>query len=188
MIREAKAGDAKAVAHLIVQAMGELAYKFNNSKNHDATLKLFEHFFKEPDNQYSFENTLVYINESEEVLGSINAYDGANLMELRTNFLSYLSIHNGLKNFNPEPETEAGEFYLDTISVNPVAQGKGIGKELIDAGIKLATELGHTQVALLVDIINDKALKIYKNKGFQVKGIKEFIGGNYYHMVYQIIT
>lgn len=186
MIRKAKADDAKFVAPLIIQAMGKLAFKFSNSVNRQATLKLFEHFFQEPHNQYSFENTLVYINEKDEILGSINAYDGAKLLELRDNFLNYLVIHNGLKNFNPEPETEAGEFYLDTISVNPNAQGKGIGKKLIDAGIELATKFGHTQVGLLVEINNDKALKIYQNKGFEIKNMKEFIGESYYHMAYQI--
>ncbi|GGI25252.1 GNAT family N-acetyltransferase [Pedobacter mendelii] len=186
MIRKAKISDAKAVSRLIIQAMGELAYKFSNTNNHDATIKLFEHFFKEANNQYSFENTLVYTNENDEVLGSINAYDGAKLIELRTNFLNYLSLHCRLKNFIPEPETQAGEFYLDTISVNPTAQGKGIGKQLIDAGIKWAAELGHTKIGLLVETNNDKALKLYQNKGFKINDEKQLIGGIYHHMIYHI--
>lgn len=188
MIREAKISDAKTVARLIIQAMGELAYKFSNTSDYNATIKLFEHFFKETNNQYSFENTLVYVNDNNEVLGSLNAYDGAKLIELRTNFLDYLSTHHGLNNFNPEPETQAGEFYLDTISVSPAAQGKGIGKQLIDAGIKLAEELGHTQVGLLVEVDNYKALKLYQKKGFEIKDEKKFIKGSYHHMVYQILA
>ncbi|MFC4210984.1 GNAT family N-acetyltransferase [Pedobacter lithocola] len=186
MIRKAKISDAKAVAPLIIQAMGELAYKLSNTSNHDATLELFDYFFKEANNQYSFENTLVYANENDEVLGSINAYDGAKLLELRTNFLNYLSLHCGLKNFNPEPETQAGEFYLDTISVSPAVQGKGIGKQLIDAAIKWAAELNHTRAGLLVETNNHKALKLYQNKGFKIIDEKQFIGGSYHHMVYQI--
>ncbi|MFC3559306.1 GNAT family N-acetyltransferase [Pedobacter jamesrossensis] len=187
MIRKAKTEDAKPVAKLIIQAMGELAYKFSNKSNQEATIKLFEHFFKEKNNQYSYENTLVYVDENENVIGILNAYDGGKLEELRANFLSYLSIHNGLINFNPEPETEADEFYLDTISVNPLTQGKGIGKKLIDAGIKWASELGHKKVGLLVEIKNQKALQVYISKGFIIQNEKIFIGERYHHMSYTIV-
>jgi len=185
MIRAAKPSDAESVAPLIIQAMGDLAKKFTNSDDLGIIIPVFEYFFRQQGNQYSFENTLVFQNESE-VLGSINAYDGANLQELRKPFLAYLAKNYGLKDFNPEPETEAGEFYLDAISVNPIMQGKGIGKLLIQAGINWAAKLEHTKVGLLVEISNKGALKLYQNMGFQIQNEKPFIGGMYYHMVYEM--
>ncbi|MBC6111934.1 GNAT family N-acetyltransferase [Pedobacter fastidiosus] len=185
MIRKAKPEDTKAVAPLIIQAMGELANKFSNTTDADKTLALFEYFFKQKNNQYSYEHTLVYEGDGI-VLGSLNAYDGAKLIELRKNFLDYLAIHNNLNDFQPEDETGSGEFYLDTISVNPHAQGKGIGKQLIDAGIEWAKKLSHNKVGLLVEVDNEKALKLYQTKGFQIQNKKEFIGGLYHHMVCKI--
>jgi len=185
MIRNAKPDDAKAVAPLIIQAMGELANKFSNTTDEEKTLALFEYFFSELNNQYSYENTLVFV-EHGEILGSLNAYDGDKLPELRKNFTDYLSLHNSLKDFQPEKETQSGEFYLDTISVSPSAQGKGIGKQLIDAGIAWAKELGHKKVGLLVEVENEKAMKLYQNKGFTIQNKKEFMGGLYHHMIYQI--
>jgi len=185
MIRNAKPDDAKAVAPLIIQAMGELAKKFSHTTDAEKTLALFEYFFSQKDNQYSYENTLVF-EDSGQILGSLNAYDGGKLSELRKTFTNYLRIHNNLKDFQLEEETHAGEFYFDTISVSSSAQGKGIGKQLIDAGIAWAKELGQKKIGLLVEVENDKASKLYQSKGFEIQNKKKFMGGLYHHMIYQI--
>ncbi|WP_029284956.1 GNAT family N-acetyltransferase [Pedobacter sp. R20-19] len=185
MIRPAEPSDSKFVVPLIIQAMDELAGKFANSSDPKIIEQLFEHFFKQKHNQYSYENTLVFI-ENDQVLGSINAYDGGKLFELRKTFLDHLTKNYNLLNFHPEPETEAGEFYLDTISVHPEAQGKGIGKALIKAGIEWGKSMGHKRIGLLVEMENQKALKLYQNKAFSIQNQKLFIGGLYYHMVYTI--
>ncbi|NTE00705.1 GNAT family N-acetyltransferase [Agrobacterium tumefaciens] len=185
MIRPAEPSDSKFVAPLIIQAMGELAGKFANSSDPKIIEQLFEHFFIRKDNQYSYQNTLVFIKD-DEVLGSINAYDGGKLFELRKTFLNHLAKNYNLINFHPEPETEAGEFYLDTISVHPKAQGKGIGKALIEAGIDWGKRMGHNRIGLLVEMENQMALKLYQNKGFSIQNQKSFMGGLYHHMVYPI--
>jgi len=187
MIRNAKPDDAGKAAPLIIQAMGKLANKFSNTKDPEKTLALFAYFFSQKDNQYSYENTLVF-EENGQILGTLNAYDGGKLAELRKNFTDYLYLHHNSKNFYAEEETQAGEFYFDTISVSPSAQGKGIGKQLIDAGIAWAKNLGHTKIGLLVEVENEKALKLYQSKGFQIQNEKEFMGGLYHHMIYQIAS
>ena len=186
MIRKAAPRDVIMVVPLLILAMGELAAKFSNTDDLASTNALFEHFFLENDNQYSYINFLVY-EEDGKVQGALNAYDGAKLIELRHNFLEHLAAHNGLKDFNPEPETQAGEFYFDTLAVNPEMQGKGIGKQLIDAGIEWADEFGINKVGLLVEVNNEKALKLYRNKGFEIANQISFIGGSYHHMVFNII-
>ncbi len=185
VIRFAKPSDSKKVAQLIVQAMGELAMKFCNADEPESAVPVFEYFFGLADNQYSFKNTLVYENELG-VVGAINAYDGAMLEAYRRPFFDYLTERFGLVDFNPEPETESGEFYLDTISVDPIARGRGIGKLLIVAGIDLAKDLGHKRVGLLVDVNNSRALKLYQHMGFRVSNEKSFMGGMYHRMIYDI--
>ncbi|MNI36000.1 Spermine/spermidine acetyltransferase [compost metagenome] len=86
----------------------------------------------------------------------------------------------------PDAETQSGEFYLDSISVNPKAQGKGIGKELIKAGINWGRQLGHQNIALLVEQNNVQALKLYEKMGFVIQNEKQFMGGLYHHMVFQL--
>ena len=185
MIRAAKPSDADVVVPLIIQAMGKLAGKFANSNDPDVIIALFKHFFIQDNNQYSFQNTLVY-TEKNHVLGSLNAYDGAKLFILRKNFTNYLAKNRGLTDFHPEAETQPGEFYLDTISVNHNMQGKGIGKLLIHAGIDWARNLGHQKVGLLVEKNNTKAFKLYQKMGFTIQNEHIFIGEDYLHMVCQI--
>ena len=187
MIRPAKPSDAAQVAPLIIQAMGSLASKFANSNDTKVILDLFVHFFQQKNNQYSYENTLVF-EENNQLLGAINAYDGANLLKLRENFLDYLKINRGLTNFHPEAETQKGEFYFDTISVNHNAQGKGIGKALIKAGIEWAVKLGQKQIGLLVEKENSKARELYERMGFKNKNSVILMGGDYFHFIYSLIN
>ncbi|WP_316850719.1 GNAT family N-acetyltransferase [Pedobacter agri] len=183
MIRPAAPHDAPFVAPLIIQAMGDLAAKFANSYNPQVILGLFIYFFQQENNQYSYQNTLVF-EENDQILGSLNAYDGAKLFELRENFLNYLKENNGLNNFHPEPETQEGEFYFDTISVHPDAQGKGIGKALIIAGIDWAKALGHQKIGLIVEKENPRAKELYENMGFIAQNSMVFLGGDYFHLTY----
>ena len=183
MIRTAEPTDAMQVAPLIIQAMGDLAAKFANTNDPAEILNLFIYFFQQKNNQYSYQNTLVF-EEGDQILGALNAYDGAKLLELRANFLDYLKEKRGLKDFDPEAETQEGEFYFDTISVNPEAQGKGIGKALIKAGIEWAVKLDHKQIGLLVEKENTRAKELYEKMGFKVQNSKIFMNGTYWHLIF----
>lgn len=185
MIRAAKPADAEEVVPLVIQAMGKLAKKLTNVEDDEIINRIFKHFFQQENNQYSYENTLVFEDEGK-ILGSLNAYDGGNLLKLRQPFLAYLAEHYQANNTNQDTETQSGEFYLDTISVNPNTQGKGIGKQLIKAGIDWAEQLGHHNIGLLVEQSNDRALKLYQNMGFAIQNEKQFMGGLYHHMVLKI--
>jgi ribosomal protein S18 acetylase RimI-like enzyme len=185
MIRPAKPTDAEEVVPLIIQAMGKLANKLTNVKDGELIDQLFKYFFQQPGNQYSYENTLVFEEEGK-VLGSINAYDGGKLLELRKPFLNYVAEHYHANDLHQGTETENGEFYLDSISVHPSAQGKGIGKQLIRAGIDWAKKLGHHTVGLLVEQNNENALKLYQKMGFVIQNEKQFMDGLYHHMVFKI--
>ena len=185
MIRAAKPTDAEEVVPLVIQAMGKLAKKLTNVEDDEIINRIFKHFFQQKNNQYSYENTLVF-EDGGKILGSLNAYDGRKLLQLRQPFLAYLAEHYQANNSDQGTETQSGEFYLDTISVNPKAQGKGIGKQLIKAGIDWAKQLGHHTVGLLVEQNNGRALKLYQNMGFVIQNEKQFMGGRYHHMVFKL--
>lgn len=176
--------DAKAIARGIILAMDELALKFTNSDNSERANEVFQFFASQKNNQYSFENTIV-CEENEEVLGVILAYDGGSLAELRKPFLDYIRMNYDFEG-TPEDETEAGEIYLDTVSVFPEYQGKGIGQKLIQALIEQSRERGFSKVGLLVDSNNPSAKRLYERIGFQGAGPKSLLGGTYAHMVYEL--
>ncbi|NKI25124.1 GNAT family N-acetyltransferase [Arenibacter sp. 6A1] len=182
--RTAKPADKTFVAPLMIQAMEELALKFVNGKQTSDAVAVFEHFFAQPQNIYSYENTLV-AEDHTGIVGSITAYDGGLFQQLRQSFTTYLKEHY---NFSMalENETTEGEYYIDTISVAPNKQGLGIGKGLISTLIQHATKRGYHNIGLLVDVSNPNAKRLYEKLGFTTMGIKTLLGEAYEHMVYQV--
>ena len=180
MIRQAQPEDAAAIARLIILAMDSLATKFVGGSGPDEAIPLFEKFAALPANQYSYEHTLVY-EDNEGIHGMISAYNGADLELLRAPFLTYIRREYGFDQ-DPEEETQAGEYYIDCVSVYPRKQGKGVGKELIKALLEHAARINHGIVGLLVSKENPKAEKLYEALGFQTVNEREFMGGSYLHM------
>src|SRR5690606_42047799 len=66
-----------------------------------------------------------------EIAGSITTYNGALLPFYRDAFLKYISVNYNVKDLVIENETINGELYIDTLSVYPRFQGKGIGSKLL---------------------------------------------------------
>jgi len=177
-IRQAYSEDFKQVAPLIVQAMEDLACTFANTDRIENSFPLFEHFFQLKANQYSFEHTLVY-EEEDIIMGSITFYDGKLLPHYRKPFLAYIAEKYKVKNLVIEDETNPDEIYIDTVSVSPKHQGKGIGKKLIAAAIAQSKEENHKKIGLLVDFKNPNAKKLYSALGFEGIGKKQ-LGNNVY--------
>lgn len=180
-IRPARPDDYKQVAPLIVQAMEDLACTFANTTETEKAIPLFSHFFQQPANQYSFQHTLVYV-ENKAVLGSITCYDGKLLPSYRAPFLAYIAEKYKVENIEIDDETMAGEIYIDTLSVAPKNQGKGIGKKLLAAAIAQARAEGHKKIGLLVDRTNPLAKKLYLRLGFAPVGHRKLGSGIYEHL------
>lgn len=181
MIRQATCTDAPQLSKLIILAMGELAVKFVNGKAGEEA-RLFELFAAQTGNQYSYENTLVWEDETG-VCGMIIGYDGARLHQLRAPFLQHIKLTYGFEQ-PVEDETQAGEYYIDCLSVLPGQQGKGIGKKLIKALTEEAAVKGYFTTGLLVNKDNAKAKALYSSLGFDVADTRKFMGDVYEHLQY----
>jgi ribosomal protein S18 acetylase RimI-like enzyme len=182
--RLAKPEDNVEAAKLMVPVMGDLALKFVNSNNLMDAIPLFEIFFQQKNNQYSYENTIV-CEEGERIIGFITGYDGAKFKSLREPFIDYIKANYGFDG-NIEDETSEGEFYLDTIGVLPDRQGQGIGTDLIRNFIHHAKALGHDKIGLLVDKENPLARKLYERIGFVQAGEKILLGRAYWHLIFEM--
>ncbi|MEH6764376.1 MAG: GNAT family N-acetyltransferase [Aequorivita antarctica] len=180
-IRPARPEDYKQVAPLIIQAMEDLACTFANTEDPPMAIPLFEHFFQQKANQYSFEHTLVY-EEMRNVMGSITFYDGSLLSQYRQPFLEYIAEKYKVTDLVIEDETESKEVYIDTVSVSAKHQGKGIGKQLLAAAISQAKKGSQKKIGLLVDLKNPSAKKLYSALGFESVGKKQLGNSVYEHL------
>ncbi|RYF19360.1 MAG: N-acetyltransferase [Flavobacteriales bacterium] len=185
MIRKATPNDADSIIDLMLLAMGDLPYKFANTKDKNIAFELLKKFILEKENQYSLENIFVAVQD-DKIAGTITAYDGGKTEILRKRFFDYISTTFHNKAFEMELESEAGEFYIDTLSVDPKFQGQGIGKILINTVISQAKSLGFEKVGLLVSSTNPNAKRLYEKVGFKVVGYKNLLGTAHEHLVFDI--
>lgn len=185
-IRQAKPEDFSQVAPLIVQAMEDLACTFVNTTEIEKTYPLFEYFFRLPENQYSYQHTLVF-EIGENIAGSVTIYDGGLLPVYRAPFLDYIKAQYNVQDLIIENETMPGELYIDTLSVSPKFQGQGIGKKLLNAAKNRALEEGYKKMGLLVDYDNPNAKRLYLALGYKSIGKKQLGDSVYEHLQLNLI-
>lgn len=165
--RPAEAIDAAKIAPIMLLAMEDIVYYFIGERNLQKAVDVLAYFIAQPGNQYSYANILI-AEEGNEILGQLCLYDGGELEQLRQPILDYLKKEFQVEVPSLEMETQAGEIYLDTIAVSTNAQGKGIGKKLLQYAIdKFVVDQGKT-LGLLVDKDNPAAKKLYLNIGFKI--------------------
>lgn len=172
VVRPARREDAAAIAEAVCMAVG-----------YDATNPVYPIFLELAGRevaQYSHLNTLIAEVDGE-IAGAIVSYDGSRLEELREPIYPLLKEHLGSVP-HIEDETEAGEYYLDSLGVRSAFRGMGVGSALINAACNKAFGEGHERVGLIVDYDNPCAERLYTSLGFKRIGTKLFLGNNMWHM------
>lgn len=185
-IRKANKKDTLQIAYLMLLAMEEIVFKFIGEKDHQKATAFLHHFVQQEDNQYSYQNCWVAEMDGT-IAGMANVYDGADLHKLRKPIEAYIkSQYNPA--FQPEDETKAGEYYIDTFAVDPKQQGNGIGAQLLQALIDEYVHKKSIVLGLLVDENNPGAKRLYDRKGFQNVGRKVLLGKYMEHLQVGIIN
>ena len=179
-IRKAKPEDANAIATHILLAMEDIVYQFIGEESREKASQFLVNLIRKKENQYSYENCWV-IEVEHEVAAVAVVYDGGKLQELRMPVAQEIkSMFN--RDFNPEDETEAGEYYIDSIGVNPLRQGKGLGSKLLQFLINEYVSKQNGTLGLLVDKDNPNAKKLYLKLGFEPVGEKILVGKGMEHL------
>ena len=60
--------------------------------------------------------------------------------------------------------------YLGGLAINPAFAGKGHGKKMLQEILEFAGKQGFLRIELSVANINEKAIQLYQNTGFQKEG------------------
>jgi len=180
IIRKSTLNDTTNIATYFMLAMEDIVYKFLGEKDYTKAKDFLLYFLERENNQYSYQNCYVAV-ENTEVIAAVNIYDGAKLYALRKPIAKYINTHFG-KNYDPEDETQAGEFYIDSLGVSPNHQGKGIGSKLLQFLIQEYVVKNQQTLGLLVDEENSAAKKLYIKLGFKPVGIKNLQGKSMAHL------
>jgi ribosomal protein S18 acetylase RimI-like enzyme len=189
MIRSAVPEDAPEAVPLIVEAIGSIALVLTGTQVLREAIPILEQFFREPAYRVSYQNTQV-MEDSEATAGPIRkivgvtvSYDGSVARKLDEPLEKAASLRSGLSDYQIPTEAEPDEFYLDTVSVDPSCQGRGFGRQLIEAVYERGRQLGHNRIGLLVDVVNPAAMRLYERLRFRVDKRRHLAGAEYFHMV-----
>lgn len=115
------------------------------------------------DSQYSYRNTLVALVDGQ-LAGCLVGYDGKDLRRLRKRFIEKASEYLEQDFSNMDDETQAGEYYLDSLCVKKNFRKRGLATRLIKEAIK---RHGSQPVGLLVDHTHPWAERLYRAIGFE---------------------
>ena len=178
-IRPATPADAATIAHVVAMAIGDEQALYNYcGENHRSVLTAVA---QADATQYSWRYALIAEVDGSAV-GAVVGYDGAELEQLRAGTFAIIHEHIGRVPTIPN-ETEAGEYYLDSVGVEPEYRGRGIGRALVAALCEKVFKEGHERVGLIVDSDNPKAERLYASLGFERVGIRLFFGHQMWHLV-----
>uniref|UniRef100_UPI003217029D GNAT family N-acetyltransferase n=1 Tax=uncultured Draconibacterium sp. TaxID=1573823 RepID=UPI003217029D len=179
-IRKAKPEEYKIIAPLLLLAMEDIVYRFIGDISREKAILLLESLVREENTQYSYKNCWIAENESE-IIAAACVYDGMKLRELRKPVAEKIkSMFNN--DFNPEDETRAGEYYIDSVGVSPNHQGKGIGTKVFQFLINEYVTKRNETLGLLVEEDNPDARKLYLKLGFETVGKKTLVGKTLQHL------
>lgn len=185
LIREAKLADALHITEYILLAMEDIVYQFIGVESYEQAFQFIESLVRQQANQYSYKNCWV-AEMDDEVVATAVVYDGGQLHTLRKPVAHQIKAYFNLP-FNPEDETQSGEYYIDCVGVSLSHQGRGIGSLMFKFLIEEYVVKRKETLGLLVDLDNPNAKKLYLKLGFQVIGPRKLAGKNLEHMQYKTL-
>lgn len=181
LIRPARIEDADQVIPLLYQAIGDIAYSLAGEADHEKAMQILQAFYVQEDNRISYRHVTV-MEQDGLIAGILVAYDGGEADRLDQPILDRPG-RSQEKKYALVKETRPGEYYLDTLSVSEAYQGQGIGRALMAALEQQGRDLGHSQVSLIVERDNGRALMLYERQGYVKDDVIVIAGHEYNHMV-----
>ncbi|SES22702.1 GNAT family N-acetyltransferase [Psychrobacillus sp. OK032] len=180
-IRNARKEDAQNAVPLIMEAIGDIAMHITGETEETKVTKEFEHLFTRTDNRHSYLYTYIAEVESK-IAGVLVFYSAEQSSTLDANLEAYLSNKKGTA-VKIDPETLPGEWYIDTVVVDPTYRGQGIGTMLLNYAEQLVKSFGGGKLSLNVETGKYAAISLYNRLSFDNVCPWTIIGEPFYHMV-----
>lgn len=179
-IRQADKNDAKAVAPLIYDAIGDIANNLTGEHALPKVLAALEQYVTETTNRHSYLNTFV-AEQQNEIVGIVVLYDG----RLGYNLDRQLELQLSKRGIQTTLDVEAhmDEYYIDTICVSEKARGLGIGTRLLHFAEQKGKELGYEKISLNVELEKHDARRLYEKIGYRTIESWTIINEPFHHMV-----
>lgn len=179
VIRKAQKKNASKIAKLFMLAWPVEDILKDINISYKQLHKFITQIAKSEQTIYSYENTYIAVADGK-IVGAMCAYNGADYQRLKQPIVDILGKDSMFAHLK---ETEAGEFYIDSVGVLEGYRGRGIASKLFAAQIERARSLGLKTVGLIVDEDKPQAEALYTRLGFSVLDNKEFFGHPMKHMV-----
>ncbi|MDX4039698.1 GNAT family N-acetyltransferase [Aliarcobacter skirrowii] len=184
MIKKANKQNIENISKLIYDAIHEVANSLTGENEEHKILKTLDYYIQMDVCRLSYNNIYTYEVNNKNV-AILLAYNSNDIEKLDKPMIEHLKTKNiFLKSF--EKECFEDEFYIDTVSVSPSFQGRGIAKELFAFAQQKAREQGFKKLSLLVDLENKKAKALYEKLGFRDNTTLEVSKTQFSHMIKEL--
>jgi ribosomal protein S18 acetylase RimI-like enzyme len=175
-LRPATPADAEAAAALMYETMPTLGEYLFGQPDAAGTIRVLAGIFPAPGHLLSYQYSTLATFGMEavgiaQVLPSNDmaraAIGLARALRRRFGWAAMLRlIYRGIRLAN-EPDTEPGEYYVNTLAVAPAWRNQGIGARLLEEAERRGRELGLSVLSLGVLLHNTNAKRFYERVGFR---------------------
>lgn len=174
--RQAAREDAPFVALVMMEAVGMQVMEEDKELE-----ERFVGICRRTDTLYSYRNAVIVEMEGKPV-GGLISYVGEGYHEVKMHTFGLVRDFLSFDIDKMDDETREGEYYLDSAAVLPEYRGRGIGRAIIEYGVRIAEEKQLTPI-LACDPENTNAYRLYTSIGFKEKGHLFIFGEDYLRMV-----
>ncbi len=120
------------------------------------------------------------------IVGSLTSYDGAEYLAIRELTFGLAREKFGWQPPVMDDETQAGEWYLDSLAVHPSFRKRGIAQLLVRETFELASALGFHQASLIALASAPRLRAFYEALGFRPDRHLNCFGHDYLRMLTDI--
>ena len=171
-ISPAQPDDAQRAAVLLYSAYTHthVSYPLHEASG-SGWIQHLEHFFRQSDNRFSYQNIQLAALHSE-VVGLVLSFGGREEIRLNAAVGSWL-----------EREAQDDEWYIDALAVLKQWSHRGIGTRLLQSAEQQAYQHHYAKIALHVEVDNHEALNLYTHLHYVVTGQTVLYQRRYVRMV-----
>lgn len=164
-IRDAREEDAPFIARVVLAGIDMLDLGETLPEQQKPIYEHLVNICRMDDTLYSYCNTRIAEAEGE-IVGALVGYDGARYATMRAKTFGLVKKTSGMDLGKNAMETCAGEFYLDSMAIQPKYRGFGVGLMLMRDRMNYAEKNGFQSVTLLVDKDKPHLRKYYESLDF----------------------